>query len=330
MAINKVKTGWQVDVKPEGRIGKRVRKTFRTQAEAKRFEAKIRAQAASGESYAPKRKDNRSLMDLAHTWHNLHGATLKDGESRLNKLRFIANYMGNPRASSVRPIHVAEYRQKRLAEGLTANTVNHDIGYFRAVLNLLIRMEEWHGENPFASIKSIRLPERELSYLTIEQIDTLFHHLDQSRNRHVKLMASLCLATGARWGEAQYLRSELVRNGQVTYVDTKNGRARSVPIPDMLYQQLKVHGAPMGRLFPQDAYQAFTNALKASDIELPRGQRTHVLRHTFASHFVINGGNLLTLQKIMGHQSIQMTMRYAHLAPDHLKEAITYGPKIFG
>ncbi|MGP9701914.1 MULTISPECIES: tyrosine-type recombinase/integrase [Halomonas] len=66
------------------------------------------------------------------------------------------------------------------------------------------------------------------------------------------------------------------------------------------------------------------------DIELPRGQRTHVLRHTFASHFVINGGNLLTLQKIMGHQSIQMTMRYAHLAPDHLKEAITYGPRIFG
>ncbi|WP_422822622.1 tyrosine-type recombinase/integrase [Vreelandella titanicae] len=63
---------------------------------------------------------------------------------------------------------------------------------------------------------------------------------------------------------------------------------------------------------------------------LPKGQRTRVLRHTFASHFVINGGNLLTLQKIMGHQSIQMTMRYAHLAPDHLKETVTFGPKIFG
>ncbi|NWO55704.1 tyrosine-type recombinase/integrase, partial [Chromohalobacter israelensis] len=58
------------------------------------------------------------------------------------------------------------------------------------------------------------------------------------------------------------------------------------------------------------------------------GQRTHVLRHTFASHFMMNGGNLLALQKILGHQSVQMTMRYAHLSPDHLAEAVKLGPKI--
>lgn len=52
----------------------------------------------------------------------------------------------------------------------------------------------------------------------------------------------------------------------------------------------------------------------------------HVLIHTFASHFVMNGGNILTLQKILGHQSIAMTMRYAHLAPDHLKAATKLNP----
>ena len=51
-----------------------------------------------------------------------------------------------------------------------------------------------------------------------------------------------------------------------------------------------------------------------------------MLRHTFASHFIMNGGNLLTLQKILGHQTINMTMRYAHLAPDHLSEALIYNP----
>ena len=51
-----------------------------------------------------------------------------------------------------------------------------------------------------------------------------------------------------------------------------------------------------------------------------------MLRHTFASHFIMNGGNLLTLQKILGHQAINMTMRYAHLDPDHLSEAVTYNP----
>ncbi|KVE75715.1 hypothetical protein WI99_37670 [Burkholderia cepacia] len=61
---------------------------------------------------------------------------------------------------------------------------------------------------------------------------------------------------------------------------------------------------------------------------LPDGQLTHVLRHTFASHFMIRGGNILTLQRILGHQSLMMTMRYAHLAPDHLEEARRLNPLV--
>lgn len=53
---------------------------------------------------------------------------------------------------------------------------------------------------------------------------------------------------------------------------------------------------------------------------------THVLRHTFASHFMMGGGNILALQKILGHSSLTMTMRYAHLAPDHLQAAAELNP----
>ncbi|WP_269901427.1 tyrosine-type recombinase/integrase [Paenalcaligenes faecalis] len=53
---------------------------------------------------------------------------------------------------------------------------------------------------------------------------------------------------------------------------------------------------------------------------------THVLRHTFASHFMMNGGNVLTLQRILGHSTVTITMRYAHLAPDHLQEARALNP----
>lgn len=56
------------------------------------------------------------------------------------------------------------------------------------------------------------------------------------------------------------------------------------------------------------------------------GQKSHVLRHTFASHFIANGGNILTLQKILGHSSLAMTMRYAHLSPDHLQDVLAFGP----
>lgn len=327
MSIKKVKGGWKVDIWPDGRYGKRIRKTLPTQAEAKRFEAQLLTKAAQGEDYVPKKKDRRRLLELVQLWYDMHGVTLKDGQSRLSKLHQLVGLLDNPYAYTIRPAIAAKFRQFRLEQGLSPNTVNHDIAYLRAVFNVLIQLGEWHGDNPFAAIKAIRLPERELSYLTHEQIKILFEELNQSRNKHVTLIATLCLATGARWSEAQYLRAELVRDGRVTYVDTKNGRSRSVPLADDLYQRLKEHGPQIGRLFPRDAYQAFTNAINKAGITLPKGQRTHVLRHTFASHFIMNGGNLLTLQKILGHQSIQMTMRYAHVAPDHLTEAVTYGPK---
>ncbi|XKE44521.1 tyrosine-type recombinase/integrase [Halomonas organivorans] len=327
MTIKKVPTGWQVDVWPHGRYGKRVRKILKSKGEAKRFEDYVKGQAVRGEPYMPPKRDRRRLSDLAQYWYDMHGSTLRDNRWRWSKLCQLVEQMGNPLASSITPSDAARFRQKRLEQGLSPNTVNHDISYLRAVFNYAIRMDEWKGDNPFAKLKALRLPEREPSFLSQEQIDTLFQELGRSRNRHVVLIASICLMTGARWSEAQRLRAEHVREKRITFVNTKNGRTRTVPIDQDLYQQLREHGPSIGRLFPQDAYLAFTRALERSGIELPRGQRTHVLRHTFASHFMMNGGNLLTLQKILGHQSIQMTMRYAHLSPDHLTEAVRFGPK---
>jgi site-specific recombinase XerD len=72
--------------------------------------------------------------------------------------------------------------------------------------------------------------------------------------------------------------------------------------------------------------ERFRSAVPRAGLALPKGQLTHVLRHTFASHFMMNGGNILVLQRILGHSSLAMTMRYAHLAPDHLLEARRLNP----
>jgi len=80
-----------------------------------------------------------------------------------------------------------------------------------------------------------------------------------------------------------------------------------------------------GRLF-SDCYAEFEKAIRRAHIKLPAGQSTHVLRHTFASHFMMNGGNILVLQRILGHTDIKMTMRYAHFAPDHLEDTVWLNP----
>lgn len=66
--------------------------------------------------------------------------------------------------------------------------------------------------------------------------------------------------------------------------------------------------------------------MDAIDLELPAGQLTHVLRHTFASHYMMNGEDILTLQRVLGHASLAMTMKYAHFSPGHLAEVVTLNP----
>ncbi len=75
-------------------------------------------------------------------------------------------------------------------------------------------------------------------------------------------------------------------------------------------------------------FTSFRRALERTTIQLPQGQASYALRHTFASHFMMNGGNILTLQRVLGHSTLAMTMRYAHLSPDHFLEAVKYGPNL--
>lgn len=181
-------------------------------------------------------------------------------------------------------------------------------------------MGEWQHSNPL-KIRSLKVDESELSFLTIEQLKLLLSYLSGDAYK----VTLLCLATGARWSEAETLRAENLQPYRVTYSKTNNGKNRTVPITVQLYETLKTK--EVGRLFSPSA-GAFRYAVKRSGLELPDGQLTHILRHTFSSHFMMNGGNILTLQKILGHSTLTMTIRYAHLAPEHLQEATRYNPVV--
>lgn len=123
-------------------------------------------------------------------------------------------------------------------------------------------------------------------------------------------------------GSCKFENAHLVA-GKVIYVDTKNGKNRTVPIKPALFKEIAT--GKSGNVF-KPCYKEFYQILKSLNFDLPKGQATHVLRHTFASHFIMNGGNILILQKILGHSSILQTMTYAHLAPDYLNDAMELNP----
>lgn len=324
MSVRKTAAGWRVDIRPNGRDGKRVRKHFATKAEALRFEAYTKTTMTQRPDWQPPSKDRRPLSALIARWYEAHGQHLKDGASRVAFMQAAARALGDPAACDFTAQAFADYRAQRLADGLSANTVNHEHAYFRALFNELERLGEWPQPNPLAKIRRLRMTERELSFLNRGQVQALLAELGRGRNQDALQVARVCLATGARWSEAETLRAEQISPGLITFSNTKNGCSRAVPVSPALAEQLGQR-RPAGRLFSR-CYDAFRHAIGRAGIKLPAGQLSHVLRHTFASFFMQNGGNILTLQRILGHASLTMTMRYAHLAPDHLEEARTLNP----
>lgn len=327
MAVKKLESGlWQADFRPNGRGGRRFRKQFKAKADAVRYEAYVRAKITEKPLWAPPKKDGRTLTDLVNTWFNNHGRNLKDGASRKQKLLALAEMAGNPAAKEINESWYTELRNKRLEEGSSFSTVNHDLAYLRAVFNELARIGEWDGENPIKNIRKLKEEATELAYLAAEDIKVILEKLDTPETRDCYLITKICLSTGARWSEAENLRIESVKNGLIAFTSTKNGKNRYIPISQSLESEIKEYAdKKRGRIF-QRGYEKISRVLRECKISLPKGQRTHVFRHTFASHFMINGGNILVLQKILDHASLQMTMRYAHLAPEHLAEAKEKNP----
>lgn len=244
----------------------------------------------------------------------------------MSELLRITKALGNPLAVAITATHFIAYREQRLLDGISGNHLNHELTYLKSVFNELARVKEWNQANPFANIKKIKIDERELSFLSFVELERLLYELEHSKSKVALIISKICLSIGTRWGEAAKLRGEQIYAGKIHLTATKNGRNRSIPISKELEAEIFSGRPRRGRLFNTVSYTGFSRALERAKIELPMGQLTHVLRHTFASHFMMSGGNLLDLNKILGHTTIQMTMRYAHLSPEHLSEAVRRNP----
>ncbi|MFM5138452.1 phage integrase [Aeromonas rivipollensis] len=340
MTVRKLADGstnpWLVEIYPQGRSGPRKRKRFATKGEALAWERFILDEHQAKPWLGQEAKEHRTLQELIDLWFKLHGQTLKRNHVRLAKLQIICNGMGNPKAIDVTPKMWAHYRAKRMAgeidngwnvgekKAITARTVNQELAFIKAVFGELIRLGEWQHPHPLQTTTAIKTPDPEMTFLQPGQIGELLQAAQQYPNPDLVLIIKICLATGARWREAEALTTSQVTQYRITYTNTKGNKNRTVPISQLLYGELMT-GEKGGSLF-KPCYLDFGRALKTTGIELPDGQLTHVLRHTFASHFMMNGGNILVLQKILGHANIRDTMRYAHFAPDHLEEASRLNP----
>ncbi|MCS3455475.1 site-specific recombinase XerD [Aeromonas sp. BIGb0405] len=320
MSIKKLDDGrYEVDVRPQGRYGKRIRRKFDRKHEATAFERYVLANQHD-KAWVDKPKDARPLSELIQLWWLYNGQNMKWGTPTLKALQLVDRGMGNPYACQIDNHMLTVFRSQSLSQGIKASTINRRLMSLSGMFSFLIDAGMYHAPHPLKGCKKLKALPTAMSFLSQAEIKALLERLDGD-NRNV---AVLCLSTGARWSEATELMAEHVINRRVMFVATKNGKTRAVPISAEVSMQM-VDGKS-GKLFPNADYLGMRQVLREVKPDLPHGQASHVLRHTFATHFMANGGNIITLQRVLGHSTIQQTMAYAHFAPDYLQDAINFNP----
>jgi site-specific recombinase XerD len=229
-----------------------------------------------------------------------------------------------------------EDKTEHTRKGARAHTINFEIGTLQTVFNLAIKWG-YLKENPTKDVQSLKVTDSTLPrLLSKEECQRLLEHSPAE----LRPIFFTFLNTGMRKGELENLTWEdvdfkrrKIKIRRKEFWKPKTGE-REIPmnqaVHDLLQDLKKRNDKGQKSIFVFPGHDGSQLKIKLRDklIEVAHGAKIkgltkiHSLRHAFASHLVMSGVDLPTVQKLMGHSDIQTTMIYSHLAPDHLADAV--------
>jgi len=332
MGIYKKGNNWYVDYYLKGR--RKRKKVGPSKKLAEQVLKDIQVKNAKGEYLGVFEERKISFADFAQRYL-VYSKTNKAFFSYKRDLVSFNNLLpifGDKYLFEIIPQVVEEYKTNRLQEGVTPATVNRELSLLRHFFNKAI---EWGylTKNPMQEVKLLKEPPGRTRYLRTEEIETLLGIIDSFPNdikSYLKPIVLIALNTGLRKREILQLRWKDIyfEKRKITVSVTKTNETRIVPMNETIYQELKKmpQDQESEYLFCNRKGEPFGNIRKSFDRALKLAKindfRFHDLRHTFASHLVMNGCDIRTVQQLMGHKDIKMTMRYSHLSRSHLQDAV--------
>lgn len=256
----------------------------------------------------------------------------------------------------ITPALVIEHRNRLIGQ---ENRFGRDIGKATAnrytqvlghVLNIAMKEWEWVNQNPVSRISKYKEPRGRVRFLSDEERTNLLRVCKEANNPHLYKVVILALSTGARkmeilglqWADIDFTR------GQIVLHETKNGERRVIPLQGLAmelmqdHEKSKIEDCPF--VFPSEKvtkakdgtfiYQpidirtAWVNALIKAKI---KDFRFHDLRHSAASYLAMNGASLAEIAEVLGHKTLQMVKRYAHMSEAHTSSVVArMNERIFG
>lgn len=316
----------------------------RTKGEARAYLEKVRTLIREGR-FMDRRKEVKTTIDAAAerflAWgsSNLRPSTSKS-DHRIVKLWLASPCFGKKVLDKISAGDIERYRQLRLKEFsrhgnriqtrlVSKREVDLEISRLKRLFNLAM---DWGlcEKNPAARVKLFHEDVKRTRYLTEEEEVRL---LDVA-GPYLKRVILFALHTGMRRSEILGLQWQDVdfRNAvaKIPATRAKGRRDRFVPLNNIALEIIREVPQPMdgsalvfgnnnGRL-QENLERLWRLALVVAEIG---DFRFHDLRHTYASRLVMSGVDLPVLRELLGHQDFAMTLRYAHLAPSRLREAVS-------
>lgn len=307
-------------------------------AEARRILIELEAQAGRRLLGVPERPQQITGAELVHRWLEEYQPRTRNREQWVIKQRYsLARTIPLLNLVVQRPDAVRIVR--KLGSMLMPNTVRVAVGALKSA---------WRWAQSAGIVEAnpwdMRLPqaERRVDYLSRDEVARLLAAVDADQKKRGPVLAisvrlaayaglRVCEVYGLRWRSVDFDRNVIVIRHGFRDSPTKSRRERIIPIADQLRDHLiawrqhcpsqdyvcPTYSSATGRWFaariPPDIRRFYSRAA----IPVPSSP-WHILRHTFASHFLMSGGGLVTLQRILGHTTIAITQIYSHLSDEHV------------
>jgi integrase len=288
-----------------------------------------------------------------HTYNEIYGFWYQNASSRKRETSlikdaqmhrdFIKPFLGNLKISEIRSHSFEHIVSSMLKKGLSKASINKVIQHFKAVFNHSFN-NELIVRNPARGFKQLRLTQKEMDYFSQDEMDRLLTYtsrrfIGEERWKHA-LYLTLFLtgkrlgeALGLQWHQINFDKNVIIISQMWCAVEkkliftTKGRKDRVIPLNSVLKTELaSIRGFSKSSFVFSDVQgkpidpSNFRNRMWDRDLDACgiRQMRIHDTRHTYASLFMMNGGNLYELKEVLGHSSINTTERYAHLSNTHL------------
>lgn len=279
----------------------------------------------------------------------------KNARDQLRQLKWWQAEIGSYTLAEVTPSLIAQYRDK-LGSGTTHHgkprspaTVNRYLAALSIVFTIAVKEWGWVDDTPMRKVTKPKESRGRVRFLSEDERPRLLKACKESSNSFLYPVVVLALSTGMRNGEIMGLTWEVVdlNSGRAVLHDTKNGERRAVAITghvlDLLKELNKIRRIDCNLLFPakENKPQKPQKPQKPMDLRFPwlaalekaniKNFRFHDLRHSAASYLAMNGASLAEIAEVLGHKTLQMVKRYAHLSEGHTASVVeSMNQKIFG